>query len=139
MAAREDRLRTHPAQRFAGEEHHFDLGAALAKLKQERHPAVEGHRQITISHHGPVRLVLFAFDAGGKIPEHRAAGFVTIHVLRGSLRVRTPKRLYELGTGHVLALDPGVPHDVEAPEEAEMLLGVHPESRKPATPPPTRG
>lgn len=129
MAAREDRLRRHPTERFAGEEHHFDLGAALATLRRERHAAVDGHRQITISHHGPVRLVLFAFDAGGRIPEHRAAGFVTIHVLRGSLRVRTPKRLYELATGHVLALDPGVPHDVDAPEEADMLLGVHPESR----------
>jgi quercetin dioxygenase-like cupin family protein len=129
MPAAEDRLRQHPAQRFAGEEHHIDLGAALAALRGERHPAVDGHRQITVSHHGPVRLVLFAFEAGGRIPEHRAAGFVTIHVLRGALRVRTPQRSYELGAGSLLALDPGVPHDVEAPVETDMLLGVHPEGR----------
>jgi quercetin dioxygenase-like cupin family protein len=132
MPAAEDRLRQPPAERFAGEQHHIDLGAALAALRREAHPAVNGHRQITVSHHGPVRLVLFAFDAGGRLPEHRAAGFVTIHVMRGSLRVRTPRQSYELTAGSLLALDPGVPHDVEATSETDMLLGVHPESR--ATP-----
>ena len=131
MSAAEDRLRTRPAERMAGEERHLDLGAALAELRREAHPAVDGHRQITILHHGPVRLVLFAFDAGGRMPEHRAAGFVTIHVLRGALRVRTPRRSYDLAAGHVLALDPGVAHDVEAVSEADMLLGVHPSAARP--------
>ena len=126
----EDRLRARPADRFAGEEHHLDLGATLAALRREAHPSVAGHRQITILHHGPVRLVLFAFDAGGRLPEHRAAGFVTIHALRGALRVRTPQRVYELEAGHVLALDPNVVHDVEAPVEADMLLGIHPEGAR---------
>ena len=129
MPAAEDRLRKPPAERFAGEEHHLDLAAALASLRREPHPPVAGHRQITVSHHGPVRLVLFAFDTGGRMPEHSTLGFVTIHVLRGALRVGTPQRRYELTAGSLLALDPGIPHDVEAIEESDMLLGVYPPGR----------
>ena len=129
MPAAEDRLRKPPAERFAGEEHHIDLDAALAALRREPHASVNGHRQITVSHHGPVRLVLFAFDDGGRLPEHRAPGFVTIHVLRGTLRVTTPVRTYSLAAGSLLALDPGIPHDVEATGETDMLLGVHPQAR----------
>ena len=125
----EDRLRKPPAERFAGEEHHIDLAGTLAALRREAHSAVNGHRQITVSHHGPVRVVLFAFDAGGRLPEHSTLGFVTIHVLRGALRVGTPQRRYELTAGSLLALDPGIPHDVEATEESDMLLGVHPVAR----------
>lgn len=129
MPAAEDRLRKPPAERFAGEEHHIDLGAALASLRREPHPPVAGHRQITVSHHGPVRLVLFAFDAAGRLPEHSTLGFVTIHVLRGALRVRTPERSYDLSAGSLLALDPGILHDVEATQESDMLLGVYPPGR----------
>jgi quercetin dioxygenase-like cupin family protein len=129
MPAADDRLRKPPAERFAGEEHHIDLTAALASLRREPHAAVAGHRQITVSHHGPVRLVLFAFDAGGRLPEHSTLGFVTIHVLRGALRVTTPQRSYDLGAGSLLALDPGIPHDVEATTESDMLLGVYPPGR----------
>jgi quercetin dioxygenase-like cupin family protein len=128
MSGAEERLRPHPAERFAGAEHLLDLPAALRALRAEARPVPNGHRQITLVHHGPVRLVLFAFDAGGRIPEHRAAGWVTIHVLRGGLRVRTPEAQHTLREGQVLALAPDVPHDVEAPDGAEMLLGIYPKS-----------
>jgi quercetin dioxygenase-like cupin family protein len=134
MSVPESRLRPPPAERFAGPEHRLDIGEALTALRSERHPPVNGHRQITLFHHGPVRLVLFAFDAGGRLPEHRAPGFVTIHVLRGSLLVRTPRQAYELAAGQVLALDPDIPHDVEAGEESDMLLGIYPEAPLPGTP-----
>ena len=54
---------------------------------------------------------------------------MTIHVLRGKLRVTTPVRTYSLAAGSLLALDPGIPHDVEATGETDMLLGVHPQAR----------
>ena len=62
------------------------------------------------------------------MPEHRAPGWVTIHVLRRALAVRTPTARHELGQGHVLSLAPDVPHDVEAKEAADMLLGIYPEA-----------
>ncbi|MEO7520240.1 MAG: hypothetical protein ABIW79_00350, partial [Gemmatimonas sp.] len=63
----------------------------LRALRAEDGPGAGGHRQITLLHEGPVRLVLFAFDAGGHMPEHRAPGWVTIQVVRGALQVRTPE------------------------------------------------
>lgn len=128
MTASEERLRPRPSDRFAGAEHVLDLSAFLRALRAEPRPAGSGHRQIALLHHGPVRLVLFAFDAGGHMPEHRAPGWITIHVLRGSLTVKTAEAQHALAAGQVLSLAPGVAHDVDATEEADMLLGVYPES-----------
>jgi quercetin dioxygenase-like cupin family protein len=128
MSASEERLRPHPAERFAGAERALDLTAALRALRAEARPSVSGHRQIALLHHGPIRLVLFAFEPGGHLPKHQTAGWVTIQVLRGSLRVGTPTDVHALGTGQILALAPDVPHDVAATDEADMLLGVYPET-----------
>ena len=59
--------------------------------------------------------------------EHSAPGWVTIQVLRGALRVRTPDARHDLAEGEILALAPDVPHDVDAAAEADMLLGAYPE------------
>ncbi len=125
MAASEDRLRPHPSDRFAGEERELDLETSLRSLRAEPHSSANGHRQIALAHHGPVRLVLYAFDAGGHMAEHRAPGFVTIHVLRGAISVRTPTAHHMLTAGRLLTLAPDVAHDVEASEESDMLLGVY--------------
>ncbi len=126
MPDSDERLRPPPAQRFSGAERLIDLTTTLSSLRGEPRPASNGHRQIALLHHGAVRLVLYAFDTGGLIPAHRAPGWVTIHVLRGNIRVATPGQNYTLEAGQLLALDPEVPHDVEATSEAEMLLGVYP-------------
>jgi quercetin dioxygenase-like cupin family protein len=128
MSAPEQRRRPHPSDRFAGAERALDLPAALRALRAEPRSGANGHQQITLLHHGPVRLVLFAFEPGGLIPEHQAAGWITIHVLRGSLNVRTPDARHTLRGGQVLALAPDVPYDVDASEETDMLLGVYPET-----------
>jgi quercetin dioxygenase-like cupin family protein len=128
MSAAEERLRPHPSDRFAGVEHELDLPAALETLRAETRAGANGHRQITLLHHGPVRLVLFAFDEGGRIPQHQAPGWVTIHVLRGVLRVRSSNDEHVLKEGMLLALAPNIAHDVDAVDESDMLLGVYPES-----------
>jgi quercetin dioxygenase-like cupin family protein len=128
MSALEGRRRPHPADRFAGVEHVLDLSAALRALRAEPSAGNSRHRQIALLHHGPVRIVLFAFDTGGRLPEHRVPGWITIQVLRGALQVRTAAALHELRAGQVLALAPNVSHDVDALEESDMVLGVYPES-----------
>jgi len=128
MSAAEERLRPHPSDRFAGTEHELDLPGALRALRAETKSGANGHRQITLLHHGPVRLLLFAFDEGGRMPQHRAPGWVTIHVLRGLLRVRTPEGEHVIQEGQILALAPDIPHDVDAVDDSDMLLGVYPEA-----------
>jgi quercetin dioxygenase-like cupin family protein len=125
MSAAEERLRPHPASRMAGAENTLDLRARLRSLRAEPH-STDGHRQIALLHHGPVRLILYAFDEGGRIPQHQAPGWVTIHVLRGTLRVKAPDGEHVLNEAHLLTLAPNVPHDVDALAESDMLLGVYP-------------
>jgi quercetin dioxygenase-like cupin family protein len=125
MTISDERLRPPPSAREAGPELALDFGATLRALRAEPHPATHGHRQISVAHRGPLRLVLFAFDAGGRLPEHRAPGFVTILALAGRVRVRTPRGAHELDAGQAVLLDPDLPHDVEAPVDSDILLMVH--------------
>jgi quercetin dioxygenase-like cupin family protein len=128
MSTPKARSRPHPSDRFSGEEHALDLAASIRALRKEPVPASSGHRQIALMHRGPVRLVLFAFDAGGALPQHSAPGWVTIHVLRGSLEIQTPDGRHVLGDHQLLTLAPDVPHDVIAKAESDMLLGIYPEA-----------
>ena len=124
MSSSKDRLRQPPSERFAGPEHRIDLRSALEALRGEPHESTDKHRQITVFHKGSLRIVLFAFEAGGGLPSHRAPGYVVIHTLRGRIKVKTLNESYELATGQVLLLDPEVVHDVTATEQSEMLLTI---------------
>jgi quercetin dioxygenase-like cupin family protein len=120
-----DRLRTPPAERFAGERHLFSLGSVLAELRAEDHPERNGHRQVALFRRGPVTKVLFSFEEGGYLKEHSTPGLVSIHVLEGGLDVEADGREHEMSAGDVLILDAAVPHDVRARERSAMLLTVH--------------
>jgi quercetin dioxygenase-like cupin family protein len=119
-----ERLRQHPTDRFAGPEHIFNLPEVANSLQQEAHQAQNGHRQVTIFHRDAVTMVLFAFEAGGEMREHRANGLVNIHVLEGRMSITTPSQTYQLQTGNLLVLDAEVPHSVRAEAASRMLLTV---------------
>ncbi|HYC33985.1 MAG TPA: cupin domain-containing protein [Gemmatimonadales bacterium] len=120
----DERLRPHPSTRFAGPVVSLDLPGLARALRSEPHPAKDGHRQAGLVHRGPLRLLLFAFDAGGRLPEHRAPGQVVIHCLRGELAVEASAERHRLGSGEAVVLEPDVPHSVEAVADSEMLLTV---------------
>jgi quercetin dioxygenase-like cupin family protein len=57
--------------------------------------------------------------------EHRAEARISIQGLVGKIRLHLPGRApVELSAGQLLALDCGMPHDVEALEESAFLLTV---------------
>jgi quercetin dioxygenase-like cupin family protein len=124
VASPNDRLRPPPSERFAGPEHRIDLGAALEALRGEDHGSTDRHRQITVFHKGPLRIVLFTFEAGAGLPAHRAPGFVVIHTLRGRITVKTMNETHALAAGQLVMLDPEVVHDVTAAEASDMLLTI---------------
>jgi quercetin dioxygenase-like cupin family protein len=124
VSSSKDRLRPPPAERFAGPEHRIDLAAALDALRGEHHESSDRHRQITVFHQGPLRIVLFSFDTGAGLPSHRAPGVVVIHTLRGRITVKTLNESYELATGQLVIFDPEVVHDVTAVEPSDMLLTI---------------
>jgi quercetin dioxygenase-like cupin family protein len=118
------RLRPHPDERFAEPQIPIDLGAVTARLKSEPSAGERGHRQETLYRHRGSTIALFAFDRFTRLPEHKAEGTVSMHVLRGRLKITAADQVHELGTGTMLVLAPGVPHAVAAEEESEMLVTV---------------
>ena len=119
------RLREHPVDRGIGDSQALDIAAALEQLRAEQHPAVHGHRQVTLFHRAPVTLVLFAFDADGLLPDHVAQGLVSIQVIDGSLTVQAAGVDHRLDAQQILLLDPAVAHSVRAGQPSAMLLTVH--------------
>ena len=100
------RNRPHPNVRFAPPQHEIDLRAVARELVDE--PARRGRRQRALYHHGRLTVALFTFEPGGGLPDHVAAGVVTIHVLDGRLRVKCGEDEHDLAAGKLLVLAPGV-------------------------------
>ena len=120
----DERLRPHPSTRLAGPVVSLKLPDLGRALHSEPHPAKSGHRQAGLIHRGSLRLLLFAFEPGGRLPEHRAPGHVVIHCLRGELVVQAESERHQLASGEALVLGPDVPHSVEAVGDSDMLLTV---------------
>ena len=102
----------------------FDLGAELERLRAEEAYRRGERNARTLVHEPDFRVVLIALKAGGKLEEHRAPARISIHALAGRLRVRLPEETIELATGHLLALEADVVHEVEAVEEGAFLLTI---------------
>jgi len=127
----EPRLREHPEARFAAPEHVFDLNEAAARLRSEAPVGQRGYRQTALYREAPLTMVLFAFEAGGAMPEHATPGVVTIQVIEGALTVQTPEHTHELTAGAVLVLAPNERHGVRAGQASLMLLTIHLEKEAP--------
>lgn len=128
----DDRLREHPVERLAPPVQRIDLAAAVRQLRAEAHASTAGHRQVALVRRGPVSLILFVFEPGGLLKEHRTEGEVTIQVLAGRLAVTAGAETVDLGAGELVSLAPGQAHAVRAQEAGEMLLTV---CRVPREPP----
>ena len=120
----DDRLRPHPHDRLSEAVHRIDLADAVRRLRNEPLAAEDGHRQITLVRDGPVSLILFAFEPGATLKEHRAPGVISIHALSGRLQVSAGSATHDLPAGTVLTLGPGTPHAVHAVDMSDMLLTV---------------
>lgn len=75
-------------------------------------------------------LTLFAFDAGQGLSEHKAPFDALVMVLEGALIVTIGGTEVRATPGTVVRMPADVPHALEAPEPARMLLVM---LREPAT------
>ncbi|MEQ1760684.1 MAG: cupin domain-containing protein [Vicinamibacterales bacterium] len=101
----------------------FDLPAEVHRLHAETTWST-GQNARTLIKYDDLRVVLIALQAKASLPEHKTEGRISIHVLSGHIQVRAAGRTYRLRPGGLLALDRGLPHDVEALEESAFLLTV---------------
>ena len=101
----------------------FDLTREIEQLHYERQPA-SGKNAKTLVKYDDLRIVLISASAHTRIPEHQAEGRISVHVIRGHIRLRALERTFDLGVGGLLTLDEGVAHDVEALENSAFLLTI---------------
>lgn len=119
-----DRLRVHPETRFQPPQLEFDLESVAAKLLAEPLPPGRTHRQETLYKHGIASIALFLLERGASLPPHLAEGVVFVHVLQGRIAMTAEGQNHDLPAGRLLALAPGVRHDLRAEETSRLLLTV---------------
>ena len=101
----------------------FDLTRELEQLHCEAQPT-SGENAKTLVKYDDFRIVLIALKAHTRIPGHRAEGRISVHTIRGHIRLRALERTFDLRAGSLLALDRGLAHDVEALEDSAFLLTI---------------
>jgi len=111
-----------PAETMATSEMAFDLGSEVEQLHRERSWTMGERNGKTLVHERDFRIVLTAMHAGTRLAEHEADARVSIQTVAGHLQVHLSGRAVDLPANHVLALDRGVPHEVEAIEDSALLL-----------------
>ena len=67
-------------------------------------------------------LTLFAFDAGQELEEHTAPFDALVLVLEGALDLTIGGTRVHATPGTIVRMPGGIPHAVEAPAPARMLL-----------------
>ncbi len=101
----------------------FDLGRELQQLHGEPEWS-SGHNARTLVKYDDLRIVLIALKTGVTMPNHQTRGRLSLQTIAGRIIVRAEGRTFDLPAGALLALDQGLPHDVEALEESLCLLTI---------------
>lgn len=69
-------------------------------------------------------IVLVLMKANKKMSEHHVDARISIHALEGRIRVHLPDQKVDLAAAELMALEYGIPHDVEALEESAFLITI---------------
>jgi len=102
----------------------IDIHAALAQLRREGKPGAHGHVGKTIAKYPELRMVLMAFEPGGRLERHQTEGHVSIQAIDGELVLRVGEQAVNLRPGGLIALAPRVPHDLEARTQSAVLVTI---------------
>jgi quercetin dioxygenase-like cupin family protein len=104
---------------------HFNMREEIRQLReQESWHRGTGRSSKTLVKYPDFRLVLVAMKSNTIMKEHQAEGRISIHTLVGHLRVKLENEIADVPAGELLALDCGMPHDVEAIKESAFLLTI---------------
>jgi quercetin dioxygenase-like cupin family protein len=90
--------------------------------KEETWLKKTGPSSKTLVKHADMRIVLIAMRKNGVMHEHKTTARISVQTLVGHIRLKLADRTVDLPTGHLLALDPNVTHDVGAEEDSAFLL-----------------
>lgn len=99
----------------------FDFAALTRKLRDEEADARDGHTARTLIRAPDLRVILVLLGEGSTISEHHASVPASLQLLAGRIRVQLPERAVLLEVGQLLALAPGLVHDVKADSDGSFL------------------
>lgn len=103
----------------------FDISHEITQLRlEDSWQRGTGRSSKTLVKHPDFRIVLTLMKPGSLMHEHRTDARISIQAVMGKIKLHLRQRTVELSAGQLLALDSGVPHDVEAEEESAFLLTV---------------
>jgi quercetin dioxygenase-like cupin family protein len=101
----------------------FDLQQQIDEIRQEAYWQ-SGRNSKTIVKYGDFRIVLTAIKKGTTIREHHSDGRISVQTVVGHIRMHAAGKEFDLPSGHLLVLDRGMRHDVEALEDSAFLLTI---------------
>lgn len=102
----------------------FDLAEEEGRAENAATLERDGRSSRTLLKDGPLRMTLIVLAPGGGIPEHTAAGPITVQPLRGRVDVAVDGDRHAVEPGGILSLGPGVTHAVSSEDGAAFLLTV---------------
>ena len=111
-------------QPMHGDARAFDLLGELRALQAEPSWQQRDRNAKTLVHEPGFRVVLTAMKTGARLAEHASHGQFSVQTVTGLLRIHVSGRAIELPAGHLLAVEGGADHDVEALEESAFLLTI---------------
>jgi quercetin dioxygenase-like cupin family protein len=107
----------------AGDSAQFDLLSEIADSEKKK-PWQSGVYSKTLDKRADFRTVLITMEHGARMKEHHTDGTISIHVLKGSVRINVQGKPNELRTAGLFTLGPSIKHDVEALEDSAFLLTI---------------
>ncbi len=108
---------------------HVDLNQAILTSRTAQ-PNPTGKVTTALVSFAALRVVLVTMPGGSLWEQHQTTGRITVQVLAGHIRLNAEGATHDLPTGHLLALESNIPHDVEALVDSTFLLTV---ARQPST------
>ena len=104
--------------------HQYHLEQQLTALRSDAPIRAHGRDSVTLVKDAGFSLVLVALTQGGRLPEHRAPGAITVLVLGGRVAFTAQGERHELKMHDLITLPMRVPHEVEALEESAILITI---------------
>jgi quercetin dioxygenase-like cupin family protein len=100
----------------------FDLDAERELAADPSLLGRSGKSARTLLKSGPLRVTMIVLAPGGELAEHSAEGPITVQPLRGAIRFTAQGTGHDLKPGQVIALGPGVRHQVSSDAGSTFLV-----------------
>ena len=114
-APREDRVLSGPVITFA-------IVEEINLLRQEPEWVSGKRNSVTVVKTSNLSVVLTAIKKGATLCGHEVDGPIMVQVLSGAIQFGVSGEPRRLAAGTVIALDKGIPHDIRALQDSELLL-----------------